>query len=181
MRVFGVGLAFAGELPSRSGDSESRGRLSAQNHRIGAGSDERRARHLPKQVTHFFVPVPSPSPHRTTALALNAVLLVGDRMVRINAQMAMATVGLGMGVSVFSLFGMNLRSSFEAHPQMFWLVAGAYPLLPPPSLWLAVAHVSVLCCCMHRRWLLRRRPVVAVPEPVVGSAQHRPGRWSVDA
>jgi hypothetical protein len=53
-----------------------------------------------------------------------------NRMVRLNAQMAMGTVGISIGVSVFSVLGMNLRSGLEAHPTIFWTVTGARLLLP---------------------------------------------------
>jgi len=48
-----------------------------------------------------------------------------NRMMKVSVQMAIAAVSLSVGTVGVGLFGMNLLTGLETHPQAFWLVGGA--------------------------------------------------------
>jgi len=45
-----------------------------------------------------------------------------NNLIRLNLQLSIATISLGVGAWVGSTFGMNLVSGFEEHPNMFYMV-----------------------------------------------------------
>jgi magnesium transporter len=51
-----------------------------------------------------------------------------NKIMRQTLLLSMATFSVGAGTAVSSVFGMNLLSGFEHHPQLFWAVAGGVAL-----------------------------------------------------
>ncbi|KAJ2763833.1 magnesium ion transporter, partial [Coemansia nantahalensis] len=80
-----------------------------------------------KQVEEIVNHVESVSSHvRTTEDVVNIILdSQRNSLLLLEIRLTILTVGLSSGTFLSGLFGMNLVSSLEAHPNAFAMVAGA--------------------------------------------------------